>query len=237
MKVLAALPWDAPRAPSGPARSTVEALLRVRCGLDLSGVRAYREPGLARAWVVRERDALVVRRGLPGDGAEPQALTQRERLGLLHPVQRYVTRGRLDRARRQAVLLRDELTDPWGFLRIEADDGTVVALAPPVVERTGDGDALVVCDGSHRIVARSWQDRRAVAVAVHLHAPVEPYYALPMPEDDWELVSRTQLEQPPVREEKYLVRPVPARVSQKLRGDPADHHRRWFRDLKAAFAP
>lgn len=90
-----------------------------------------------------------------------------ECLGVLRPVQRYVTRGGLLRAREVNRHVLNQLSDPWGYAHALPRTGDArLAVTPPIVEllaateHEGEGGVgnqeFVLCDGNHRVLEHVW---------------------------------------------------------------------------------
>ncbi len=271
-------PFDAaPGTQAGPARSTVEALRRVQYSdsYDLRGQHPYEHNDIRRVALVRR---IVVRRNrrrevilvfdateMGGRGRELSRYkveADSKALGYLRPVQRYVLRAGLERAREvndfTARMLGD---DPWGFLRASwGGFAEPVALTPPIVEQLHPADSefddelgddevsrktgeFVLCDGNHRVVQRVWNDGEVAAAVAVLGDPVQPYYARAFSAYEWDITAGTELFTTPEAAFKHAARRVDpnsptitAEARQWLARLPAGQlYRRYYRDLSFGF--
>ena len=187
----------------GRRPSTVAALRRVRFAKDsdLAEQLAYEGGEFRPVLLVRrkpegqggDRMAIFVYPAEPGKELDPGAT---EPLGMLRPVQRYVLKGGLERARQILEQVRPSLLEqgnPWGFALVRKGGAPkAVAVTPPIVEQLHPVDRepgatdFVVCDGNHRIVQAVWQSGEPLpAVAVVGDLP-HPYYARPFGRLEWD---------------------------------------------------
>jgi len=250
------------------ACSTIEAMKRVSyvATSDLSG-KPYSEKQIRRVVLHRRTLDRGGKRGdasvimvfdadlLPGDGAVDAAteMPNDARLGLLRPVQRYVTRAGLERARRavefRQSLVGDPQFDQWGFVRAQVDGfAETVSLTPPIVEQLGaadtqfddqygtDGLEFIVCDGNHRVVHAVWNGGQPLAAVAVLGEPLHPYYAYPFSAYEWAITAAQLLPISPPSAflyAKYAARQQPHRDGAAP-PDP-QWYRRYYRDLSSGF--
>jgi hypothetical protein len=252
--------------PPAPARSTVEALERVRY-LESSDLQGQPYAGMEFRRVALQRRPLD--RG-PGRGAQDvimvfdmtelagtrdlagvPGIASGQRLGILRPVQRFVMRAGLQRAK-TVIDFHQELAadvvsrhDPWGFLLARYGEfGETLALTPPILEQLWTEDTqfdpplvpdghveFVLCDGNHRVVQTVWIDGGVLAAVAVVGRLPQPYYALPFSAYEWEnTASQVEDISPPVAA-KYAAR-KPDRDADEH--DP-DWYRRYYRDLSTGF--
>lgn len=264
------LPFQAPgedRAePPAPARSTVEALERVRY-LEGSPLQGHPYAELEFRRVALERRSLDRGRGRGGqdvimvfdmtEHAESRSLaglsgiSSDQRLGILRPVQRFVMRAGLERAKTvigfQRELIGDGTTkhDPWGFVRARFGDfGETLALTPPILEQLWTEDTqfdpplvteehaeFVLCDGNHRVVQTVWICRGVLAAVAVLGRLPQPYYAFPFSAYEWENTASQVVDISPPAAAKYAAR-KPPRESEEQH---PEWYRRYYRDLSTGF--
>ena len=254
------------RDPEVPGASTVDAMEKVRLSdeYDLGHELAYEGAKIKRAFLVRrklkkDRDGIFVYEALEGESFGPE-VEARKALGMLRPVQRYVLRPGLERAREidEEVLsrLREE-GEPWGFARIRRGGAPqAVTVTPPIVEQLHEDDwddcpeeehsqglEFIVCDGNHRVVQRVWRDKEAMPAIVVQGRLRRPYYARPFGRLEWEATSDNELMVTPELASKYLSRKVvleDLELSKEARETLAkvpesELNRRYLRDLTRGF--
>jgi hypothetical protein len=246
----------------GIAGSMVEALRRVQLNpeMDLVGVRPYQKSRIERAILRRAGDQIEVF-SVAGKGVDERGVLQPgEQMGLLLPVQRSVLEFGLVRAEQVNAQVLDRLCtaqedgcQAWGFARVTVDETSLtgtrrsfeVTITPPIVEELeGRPNEFILCDGTHRVIAKlllgddevgeSPRMLQAVAVRDVSH----PYYALPMSSDQWREVARRRLQEPPVTSDKYEVRAVPSDQQSHpalRKHKKSDWYRRYFRLLTLGF--
>jgi hypothetical protein len=251
---------------SPPGRSTVEALEKVEFlgAWDLKGHHPYAGARFRKVWLKRcPHPEMENRHGIfvfLADGADPCTLQPATctPMGMLRPVQRFVLVAGLKRAAEIQKQVREQLTDPWGFVRIKKGAAPrLVSVTPPIIERLhssdrdsgGIGVDFVLCDGNHRVVQRVWKDEEpleAVAVVPSEAAEdlPEPYYAHPFGRLEWDATVDNELRRTPEQASKYLVRRVYAdqlkddelRERVQRREIAEDQlYRRYYRDLEKGF--
>jgi hypothetical protein len=255
------------RDPDVPGVSTVDAMEKVRLSdeYDLGDELAYADAKIKRGFLVRrkvkgrDREAIFVYEAFEDESFGPE-VEARKALGMLRPVQRYVLRPGLERAREidEEVLsrLRRE-GEPWGFARVRKGGAPqAVTVTPPIVEQLHEDDRddcpedehsqgleFLVCDGNHRVVQRVWRDKEAVPVIVVLGELRRPYYARPFGRLEWEATSDNELMVTPELASKYLSRKVvleDLELSKEARETLArvpesELNRRYLRDLTSGF--
>lgn len=255
-------PFDGPDAPEGePAASTVQALRRVTflAGFGLDELAPYPPERIEIARVILQRrdgrrpvievfDAAEIWR--PGVSLSEFELG--DPLGVLRPVQRYVLRAGLRRAKDVNDFLTMALAqDPWGFVRASWGGLTdPVSLTPPIIEQicaedsdSEDGGAreFVLCDGNHRVVERVWTPNdtgpRRVAAVAAIGTPVEPYYARAFSRYEWDMTAANQLVVTPPTAFKHATRAVPDGVARPPGVSEKLHYRRYYRNLERGFGP
>lgn len=260
---------DADRVPSPAADpdaqpidadSTREALRHVRIGEEgkrradgdddapIAGELAYPPDAvdiqrvvLLRAGEARPGTRILVYEARADDELNTTEWREREPMGVLRPVQRYVLADGIERARKVNALIDDGLRDdPWGFARIQRGNGQIVACTPPIIERSAresyeldDGRGLrefLICDGNHRVVSRVWRHGRPMAAVAVVGEVPHPYYARPFSQFEWDVTAGNELQAPPDTASKYVVRrPADGREV------PPDWYRRFFRRLELGF--
>ncbi len=254
---------DAPAPDGEPAASTVQALRRVTFTKDYEfmGKMAYPSE-LAIKRVILQRATILVGmaehprdviqvfdvEGIWEPGLPFSELELGEPLGVLRPVQRYVLKAGVERAKVVNDFLAEELTgDPWGFVRASFGGmSDPVSLTPPILEQIWPEDSdsddggqheFVLCDGNHRVVERVWTEEtegsphRSMAAVAVVGTPVEPYYARAFSRYEWDVTADNQLVITPPTEFKHAARKVPGSRTDKLL------YRRYFRDLETGFGP
>lgn len=225
-----------------PGDSTVDGLSKVQLtnDLDLKGTLAYDGAVFKRVYLVprhygsgsARRTAVLVFEA-PDGGPCTEELLAGEPLGALRPVQRYVLRAGLSRARDVNDQVLDQLAeqgDPWGFVRVKKGGAPEpVTVTPPIIEQIHELDRenhdllradneqshsplidFVVCDGNHRIVQRLFdpeQPQPIVAVAV-VGDLAHPYYARPFGRLEWDVAAENVQVVTPDEASKYLARRV-----------------------------
>ena len=243
-----------------PARSTEAALAKIsfQRRSDLWPGHAYADAEIVRVWLLKQsypgreqRQAIFVYQAEPGDDGPEPALA-RAPLGMLRPVQRYVLRAGLDRARDIQEALQTQAPDPqdphdpWGFVRIRKGAAPrLVAVTPPIIEQLhaddwddgGVGRDFVVCDGNHRIVYSAWLPEAPVPVAAVAAMTAdergslpEPYYARPFGRFEWDSTAENELVTTPALASKYVTRAVrrehvEAEIRAALEATEADDER------------
>jgi len=253
--------------PEEPCLSTVEALERVGFpdSSDLAGEKAYDGAEIRRVFLCREpvaiaggaeRRAIYVYPAEPGEEFGPEVM-ERERLGILRPVQRYVLRAGMERAaeiNERVLPLLAERGDPWGYLQVRKGAALRwVSVTPPIIEQAWPGDLddlskqglteFVVCDGNHRIVQGVWNEPKGVMPAVAVVGELRrPYYGRPFGRLEWDATAENELPVSPDIASKYLARKVDWEKDLDDRGrrvlanvHKARWYRRYFRDLESGF--
>ena len=261
----AALPFAAtgPDTPEPPAASTEQALRRVTFlkGYDLDEQRAYPESLAIKRVILKRsggdtpsyRDLIQVFDAdtFPAAPGPLSELELGEPLGVLRPVQRYVLRAGIQRAKEVNKFLAEELaSDPWGF--VQASWGGLtdpVTLTPPILEQiwpedsdSGDGGEreFILCDGNHRVVQRVWAAGERMAAVAVVGEPEQPFYAHAFSRYEWGLTAKNELAVTPPPEFKHAAREVvsPAFEALLALGRPEKTlYRRFYRDLETGFGP
>jgi len=187
----------------------------------------------------------------PGESFSDEVVSRRP-LGALRPVQRYVLKAGLERAKEINEKVRPRLGeegDEWGFARVRKGGAPqAVSVTPPIVEQlhpidwddAGESD-FIVCDGNHRIVQSVWRERQPIAAVAVTGKLLQPYYARPFGRLEWDATADNELVVTPELASKYLARKVdreslPADAKRKLKAVPdSDLYRRYYRDLTKGF--
>jgi hypothetical protein len=171
-------------------------------------------------------------------------------LGVLRPVQRYVLRPGLDRAKEITEGVLDGMTDKWGFVRIRKGGAPEpVSVTPPILEQLHPEDweddrgerEYIVCDGNHRVVQRVWLEERSMPAVAIVGTPREPYYARPFSRFEWDYTATNVQEIAPDTISKYSPRRVDlgkldkASQATLAKTERRYHYRRYFRDLTTGF--
>lgn len=169
-------------------------------------------------------------------------------IGVLLPVQRYVLRTGLIRARKLqelALSMGYDLTQLGsqenGYLVMRTVGPNPISVLPPIIEPTWEGDLddpnrneYIVCDGNHRVVEYLWNaEQDAKLYCALVNSPSVPYYAYPSSSLDWHITANNVLDNPPDLYGKYSPR-RPVSDSSEVEADPYAY-RRYYRDFSSSF--
>ena len=170
--------------------------------------------------------------------------------GYLRPVQRYVLRNGLERAKTlekacqslKGVSTKNLGDKDIGYLILNRHIGSSIALLPPVLESlpTSEKDSprspldeFIVCDGNHRVVQYCWNDRSEVQCVLLKGTIPYPYYAYPFSSWDWHVTASNILESAPEQYGKY----TPRRPSLHDDKNEVEYWRgQWFRRFYRDFS-
>ncbi|MFC7243033.1 hypothetical protein ACFQO7_11160 [Catellatospora aurea] len=243
-----------------PAGSTTEAIDRVTFveGFDLDGQFPYRGLPVKRVYLVRRdvpvwqgsRSVILIFSADQYDQDSCREAPADDALGVLRPVQRYVLRAGLDRAREIHDQVLTKLPDPWGFARVRKGPALQpVTVTPPILERLHEEDwenehgdrEYIVCDGTHRVVELVWTSHVVLPAIAVTDAPRQPYYAKPFSKFEWEHTAGNKKDRAPDQDSKYAVRSVdinrltPAATAILRKRSESEWYRRYYRDLGTGF--
>jgi hypothetical protein len=254
-------PFGEPRPADGPpSGSTVEALAQVEflAGYDLDGQHPYEDLEVKPVLLVRRelqawsgtRQVILLFDASTHDRHSAASAPPETAIGVLRPVQRYVLRAGLVRARELYDAVLSSLEDPWGFVRVRKGEAPKpVTVTPPILEQLPPGDweygpdrpEFLVCDGNHRVVELVWNGRLAVPAVAVAGTPKEPYYARPFSQYEWDCTAGNVLDRSPDQASKYAVRAVdlaaldPVSAARLAAKPEAERYRRYYRDLTTGF--
>lgn len=246
--------------PERPSGSTIEAISKVTFikDYDLRGQYPYRDLEIKRTYLVRSEITVArVTRAVilvfDADTHDRESIVHADAdtaLGVLRPVQRYVMRAGLERARELYDQVGSKLEDEWGFAYIRKGEApTAVAITPPIVEQLHPYDweddpragEFILCDGNHRVVELVWKRWLTIPAITVVGETVQPYYAKPFSRFEWSYTAENVQDRSPDQGSKYAVRTVDLSTldsvsAAELRKRPEkEWYRRYYRDLSTGF--
>ena len=170
-------------------------------------------------------------------------------LGYLRPVQRYVLKAGLERARTLRKKIQEKISIDVKKLGKDGENGYLllkisgrekpIAFLPPVLEsitnekekEDHNNEEFIVCDGNHRVVEyllNSVDDEPSLN-CVLVRNPNWPYYAYPSSSWDWWVTKENVLASSPDLYGKYTPRMAPDEVLNHKGEDEKENRREAFR--------
>lgn len=243
------VPYDDPaHTGSNPYDGIEPQAVVVRAECDPPGGSEWGYPWGTRLLVFADSDAARDPDAPVADLGDP--------IGVLRPVQRFVTEAGLHRAKgiREAVKACAPEFDtaalqPGSYLEVVFEATGLIQILPPILEsipeteREGTGPEnreFLIADGNHRVVWFAWWSRRPVRCVMldtgRNGSASKPYYAYPLGSRDWFGTANNIRDAKPHFLDRYIPRNTPLKDPFTRSEDlEALEYRKYFRNFSKVF--